>query len=256
MMKRSEAITPAYVLGLQAPTNKFFCGLDANTYNIEFRTFVISDYESKNVIFEVSKDRPLQRDLLQPEMMNEDSMRTIRYNFSEDVLQLPAIQTSLEFAVGRRPVENFRMIEIHYFRDQLIKRYDFEFGFCIPGSTNSWDAVYSVPPLEPSLIADMVANPHKTTSDSFYFAGDELIMHNKASYKYVKEDRAQAKRSYDIYNPAKLGGGAKGGGGGAKGSKFTETGSAESKEAKSEPRASAKQTNWSKETDYNSGEYL
>jgi hypothetical protein len=34
----------------------------------------------------------------------------------------------------------------------------------------------------------MIANPYETQSDSFYFVGDELIMHNKARYQYVKEE--------------------------------------------------------------------
>lgn len=48
------------------------------------------------------------------------------------------------------------MIERHYFRNTLVKSFDFKFGFCIPGSTNTWDAVYSVPPLDESLIQEMV----------------------------------------------------------------------------------------------------
>ena len=36
-------------------------------------------------------------------------------------------------------VDNFRMIERHYFRDILIRSYDFSFGFCIPNSTNTWE---------------------------------------------------------------------------------------------------------------------
>lgn len=47
----------------------------------------------------------------------------------------------------------------------------------------------------------MIANPHETKSDSFYFVDDELIMHNKASYKYVPEDTAQAKKSYEVRIP-------------------------------------------------------
>uniref|UniRef100_A0A7S2CN91 GMP phosphodiesterase delta subunit domain-containing protein n=1 Tax=Octactis speculum TaxID=3111310 RepID=A0A7S2CN91_9STRA len=259
-MHRTD-ITPELVLGLRAPTKKFLCPLDSNVYNIDFLSFAITDYDTKNVIFEVSKDRPLAPDL-EAWRNDEDSMRKIRYNFSEDVLRLPAIQTSLMFSVGNQPVESFRMIERHYFQDRLIKSYDFDFGFCIPKSTNTWDAVYSVPAIEESLIAEMVASPHETTSDSFYFVGDELIMHNKASYKYIQEDRAQAKRSYDVYNPSKMvAGGAKGGAGGAKGTKFTEPGGAESKEAKSsggaQAKASAKQTVWSKETDYsNNADYM
>mmetsp|Transcript_19819 Transcript_19819/g.25167 ORF Transcript_19819/g.25167 Transcript_19819/m.25167 type:complete len:122 (-) Transcript_19819:605-970(-) len=88
------------------------------------------------------------------------------------------------------------MIERHYFRSKLIKSYDFSFDFCIPGSTNTWDAVYDVPPLDDDLIDEMIKHPHETTSDSFYFVDGALIMHNKASYQYVKEDCSKEKRSY------------------------------------------------------------
>ena len=89
------------------------------------------------------------------------------------------------------------MIERHYFRDELVKSFDFEFGFCIPGSTNTWDQVYSLPAMSPSLLEDMIQNPYETKSDSFYFVENKLIMHNKASYKYLREDAAQSKRSYE-----------------------------------------------------------
>ncbi|CAE7523075.1 UNC119, partial [Symbiodinium microadriaticum] len=115
--------------------------------------------------------------------LGEDMYRKIKYNFSEDVLRLPFIQTSLTFSVGDQEVHDFRMIERHYFRNQLVKSFDFEFGFCIPGSVNTWDAVYSVPPMSEDLIDDMIANPFETQSDSFYFVDGQLIMHNKASYK-------------------------------------------------------------------------
>ena len=91
----------------------------------------------------------------------------------------------------------FRMIERHYFRDTLVKSFDFAFGFCIPSSTNTWDVVYSLPPLSDDLINDMIAHPWDTKSDTFYFVDDKLIMHNKASYQYFREDAAQAKKSYE-----------------------------------------------------------
>mmetsp|Transcript_28581 Transcript_28581/g.60613 ORF Transcript_28581/g.60613 Transcript_28581/m.60613 type:complete len:103 (+) Transcript_28581:405-713(+) len=80
------------------------------------------------------------------------------------------------------------MIERHYFRNQLVKSYDFTFGFCIPGSTNTWDAIYDVPALDEETIQKMIAHPYETVSDSFYFVGNELFMHNKARYRYVKEE--------------------------------------------------------------------
>ena len=76
------------------------------------------------------------------------------------------------------------MIERHYFRDQLIKSFDFNFGFCIPNSTNTWEAIYDMPPLDPELKELMIANPWETQSDSFYYVGEEMVLHNKAKYAY------------------------------------------------------------------------
>lgn len=48
------------------------------------------------------------------------------------------------------------------------------------------------------IVEEMIAHPFETRSDSFYFVDDVLVMHNKASYKYVPEDTAQAKKSYEV----------------------------------------------------------
>ena len=37
----------------------------------------------------------------------------------------------VEFTVGDKPVSNFRMIERHYFRERLLKNFDFDFGASI-----------------------------------------------------------------------------------------------------------------------------
>lgn len=34
-------------------------------------------------------------------------------------------------------------------------------------------------------VDDIVAHPYETSSDSFYFVEDKLIMHNKATYRYT-----------------------------------------------------------------------
>lgn len=60
---------------------------------------------------------------------------------------------SLVFSNGPEPLEGFRMIERHYFRDVLIKSFDFDFGFVIPNTTNTWESVYTLPTLPESLSA-------------------------------------------------------------------------------------------------------
>lgn len=43
------------------------------------------------------------------------------------------------------------MIERHFFRDRLLKTFDFEFGYCIPHSKNSCEHIYEFPNLPPDL---------------------------------------------------------------------------------------------------------
>ena len=91
----------------------FLCPLHANIYGIEFLSFVITDFDSKKTIFEarclrlksctaalvessrpqVSRDRPLPMDF-DIAALDEDSLRKINYEFSEDVLKLPKIMTT------------------------------------------------------------------------------------------------------------------------------------------------------------------
>lgn len=44
-----------------------------------------------------------------------------------------------------------------------------------------------------STVEDILAHPYEVKSDSFYFAGDTLIMHNKAEYRYFDPDAPAAK---------------------------------------------------------------
>lgn len=115
-----------------------------------------------------------------------------RYHMRRRCVRLSSIDNQatllsyrVEFTVGDRPVSRFRMIERHFFRDQLLKTFDFEFGFCIPNSRNTCEHIYELPPLSPQLRQQMTACPYETRSDSFYFVEDKLVMHNKADYAYT-----------------------------------------------------------------------
>jgi hypothetical protein len=201
--KMSKSVSPEDVLRLSAPTKGFLCPLSANKFGIEFLSFKIKDYETKRTIFDVSRDNAVSMGSVAN--LSEESYRMIKYNFSEDVLRTPTISTTLTFGVGDFEVEDFRMIERHYVGDRLVKSYDFTFGFVIPCSTNTWEAVYAVPMLDEELIDEMVSNPFRASSDSFYFVNNKLVMHNKAMYNYSCAP-AEAKEAAE---PAALKAGAK-----------------------------------------------
>ncbi len=182
-------ITPEYVLALTGPTDSFMCPLSANIYNIQFLSFRVRDVESGYVLFEISRDEndpdPMQalgESGLSPE--EEAEYRTVRYHFGPDFFKLKTIGTTLRFSVGDKPVKNFRMIERHYYKDKLLHNYDFTFPFCIPNTTNDWEAIYKIPTVTQEQTKDMIAHPYETVSDSFYFVDGELVMHNRAEYDY------------------------------------------------------------------------
>lgn len=43
------------------------------------------------------------------------------------------------------------MIERHFFKDRLLKTFDFEFGYCIPFSKNTCEHIYEFPTIPPDL---------------------------------------------------------------------------------------------------------
>lgn len=61
------------------------------------------------------------------------------------------LNLSVEFTVGDRPINSFRMIERHYFQGRLLKNFDFDFGFCIPNSRNTCEHIYEFPQLPDDL---------------------------------------------------------------------------------------------------------
>ena len=193
-------ITPEVVRNYKEFTPKFLCGLSANVYNIKFKRFKVRDIETDFVLFDVSDESEENQDQenkdIPDEMKDENlkkiedediykSPRMIRYHLGPDFLDLKNLGSSLTFSVGDQPVKDFLMIERHYFNEILIKSFEFKFDFCIPNSVNTWESIYVMPEIEPELKKQMISEPWHTRSDSFYFVGNKLIMHNKAIYNYA-----------------------------------------------------------------------
>ncbi|XP_058465030.1 protein unc-119 homolog [Malaya genurostris] len=204
-----KLITPEYVLKLNKITDDYLCPPDANIYEIDFTRFKIRDMESGAVLFEIAKpslgepvpssdsnsglaeggsdgatggseEHPTEEE----ELLEPNTGRYVRYQFTPQFLKLKTVGATVEFTVGSKCVKNFRMIERHFFQDQLLKTFDFEFGYCIPYSKNTCEHIYEFPTIPPDLMNEMISTPFETRSDSFYFVDNCLVMHNKADYAY------------------------------------------------------------------------
>ena len=130
-----DNITPDIVREYKEFTPKFLCGLKANIFNIRFRKFKVRDMDSGYTLFEVGDDSPDDPKKNQPDIVEpkdepiESSPRTIRYHLGPDFLDLKNLGSSLTFSVGSKPVKNLLMIERHYFKDILVKSFEFKFDF-------------------------------------------------------------------------------------------------------------------------------
>jgi len=176
-------ITPDYCNALAAPTESFLCEQNANVYGLSFVDFKIRSLDEgyERSLFDLSQgDMPAPP----PPGVGADAKRFIRYHFGPHFLDIGTIGTTLEFTNGPYEVHNLRMIERHYFRDQLITSYDFTMPFIMPNSRNTWEMIYTKPLLSDEWKEALMSAPWEAKSDSFYFVNDQLVMHNRAEYNY------------------------------------------------------------------------
>ncbi|KAL2912191.1 hypothetical protein HK105_208324 [Polyrhizophydium stewartii] len=159
---------------------QFLCS-QAGYRLVQFLEFSIKNEDTNEMLFQLKRPEiPLNWEDIDP----AEEGRTVNYKFPISFLQAKNIGTTLTFAVGPKELSSFRMIERHYFRDRLLKSFDFTFGFCIPNTVNTWEHIYEVPALDEKTKKEMVLSPGQTVSDSFYFVDNKLVLHNKASYSY------------------------------------------------------------------------
>ena len=183
-----DTFKPDNARELDKSTDKFYWTMADNIYKIKFLRYRIRDIDSGITLVDISDDgaEDQKSEMEDQEIPDED--RLLRYQFGPDFLELGTIGTQLDFSVGDNEVKNFVMIERHYFKDKLIKSFEFNFKFCIPNTTNSWEVIYDMPELTDDEKKDIISSPWETKSDSFFFVQNRLVMHTRAIYDYSPFD--------------------------------------------------------------------
>jgi hypothetical protein len=198
----SVVITPEEILKINRPTTEYLCPKAANVFDIEFTRFRVRDFSAVPKTKKSSSSTkssetihpPILIDIQRPEGYQESEEekadptngRFVRYHLHKEFLNLKTLGAQITFTVGGEKVaKKFRMIERHYFKEKLIKSFDFNFGAAlIPNSENSIEHIYEMPKISDKVKKQMIESPWETKSDSFYFVENRLIMHNKAQYSY------------------------------------------------------------------------
>ena len=175
-----DDITADYVMNLSEPTDRFLCKISDNWPKFTFCGFKIRDCVSGLTLVDV----PEQDVDNEPSDEDDPSTRVLKYHLGPDFLKLQTVGLTLQFGIGPEPIQKMQMVERHYFRGRVLRNYEFKFGFIIPNSKNSWEFIYDMPPLSPEEEQEIIEAPWEVKSDSFFFADDKLIIHNRAIYNY------------------------------------------------------------------------
>lgn len=113
--------------------------------------YIIQKWNFIIYILECDSNQDLEPENEESGCEDANTGRFVRYQFTPQFLKLKTVGATIEFLVGSKPVNNFRMIERHFFRDRLLKTFDFQFGFCIPNSKNTCEHIYEFPTLPADL---------------------------------------------------------------------------------------------------------
>merc|ERR1719464_2266738 len=124
MKTRKQRMTsPAEVLAHFSVTEDYLCSPEDNVYQIDFTRFKIRDLQSNATLFEIAK--PPGNIKSGDDEVDPNAGRFVRYQFTPEFLKLKNVGATVEFCVGPQPVKQFRMIERHFFRNKLLKTFDF-----------------------------------------------------------------------------------------------------------------------------------
>ncbi|KAB1267544.1 Protein unc-119-like protein A [Camelus dromedarius] len=143
-LQRKLPIGPEDVLGLQRITGDYLCSPEENIHKTDFVRFKIRDMDSGTALFEIKKPPASERLPINLWDLDPSAGRFVRCQFMPAFLRLRQVGATVGFTVGDKPVNNFHMTERHSC-NQLLKSFDFHFGFCIPSSKNTCEHIYEFP---------------------------------------------------------------------------------------------------------------
>ena len=193
-MSKNIEITPDYVKSLHSFTDSFLCDLDDNIYNIYFTKLVFKQMQNnqnnkEKILFELKSDyNNINEEIKQKAKEIKDiykNPRMIRYHLDKELLDFN-LKLTLEYKNESQKPSSLKMVENHYHNSKLIWQFFNDFGFCIPNSDNSKDIIYKFNSHEFEELSKSKSS-FEIKTDTFFFANDKLIIHNKTLFYFSKK---------------------------------------------------------------------
>ncbi|CAG5125651.1 unnamed protein product [Candidula unifasciata] len=98
------------------------------------------------------------------------------------ILKCRAVSREINFS-SKEPMDKFRLEQRVFFKGKCLEEWFFEFGFVIPGSTNTWQSVIEAAP-ESQMMPANVLNGNVVIETRF-FDGDTVVSVSKVRIFYI-----------------------------------------------------------------------
>ncbi|GAB1608029.1 retinal rod rhodopsin-sensitive cGMP 3',5'-cyclic phosphodiesterase subunit delta-like [Argonauta hians] len=129
----------------------------------------LRDADSGKILWQSSDD------LSQPNIEHEARV-------PKKILKCRAVSREINFS-SVEPMDKFRLEQKIMFKGKCLEEWYFEFGFVIPGSTNTWQSTIEAAPENQMMPANLL-NGNVVIETSF-FDGDLLVSTSKVRIFYV-----------------------------------------------------------------------
>mgnify|MGYP000147124359 CR=1 FL=1 len=108
--------------------------------------------------------------------------KELKARIPAEILQCSAVSREINFS-SVEVMENFKLEQKIFFQGTCIEEWFFDFGFVIPGSTNSWQQIIEAADPEDMLPAEMISG--EITIETSFFDGDLFIAKSVVRIYYV-----------------------------------------------------------------------
>ncbi|PAA50434.1 hypothetical protein BOX15_Mlig011649g1, partial [Macrostomum lignano] len=98
------------------------------------------------------------------------------------ILKCKSVSRELNFT-SQEQMENFRLEQKIYFKGTVIEEWNFEFGFVIPGSTNTWQSIIEAAPESQMMSASALSG--NVLIETLFFDEDLLVSKSRVRVFYV-----------------------------------------------------------------------
>lgn len=98
------------------------------------------------------------------------------------ILKCRAVSREINFS-SKEAMDKFRLEQRVLFKGKCLEEWFFEFGFVIPGSTNTWQSVIEAAPESQMMPANVLTG--NVIIETHFFDGDLLVSKSKVKIFYV-----------------------------------------------------------------------